>query len=393
MSHVYFQSLEKAYEHIDNIALVNTAKVLKSMQKFRVSDSHFAGTTGYGYNDVGRDILDAIFADVFEAEDALVRVQFVNGTHAISCALRAVTQAGENPSYISLVGKPYDTLQGIMPFKHIDVTSDGSPDFEEIKKAVSDNKPRAVLIQRSRGYSTRKSLSIDVIKTLIDLVKDLSPETYVLVDNCYGEFVEELEPTAVGADLIAGSLIKNPGGGLAVTGGYVAGKKHLVEKAAEALTVPGIGRECGSSLGQNRLLYQGFFMAPHIVAQAVKTAVFAAAEMERRGYAVSPPSLEKRSDIIQSINFDDRVKLIKFVQGIQASSPVDAFAVPEPWAMPGYDDEVIMAAGTFIQGSSIELSCDAPMREPYCAYLQGGLTFEAGRLSIQAALRNAGIID
>ena len=374
--------LSGRFSLFDETAFENTLRVMNAFHAGRLSDSHFAGTTGYGYNDSGRDTLDAVYADVFGAEDALVRIGFVGGTHAIGCALRAAAPAG---GYISLVGRPYDTLQGVLPYIHAEPRPDGRPDEEAILELLRPDTP-AVLIQRSRGYSTRATLSIEDVARLISLVRGVSPDIAVVVDNCYCEFVERLEPCHVGADLTAGSLIKNPGGGLALTGGYIAGKSCFVNKAAEALTVPGIGRECGPSLGQNRSLFQGLFMAPHTVAQALKTAVFAAKMLEKLGYAVSPSSDEPRYDIIQSLLFGDREKLLRFARGIQKGSPVDSFAVPEPWAMPGYGDEVVMAAGTFVQGASIELSCDGPLREPYCAYLQGGLTYEAGKLGVLTAL-------
>lgn len=373
------------FSRIDRVAYSLTKRILDAFRANRVSEAHFAGTTGYGYDDLGRDTLDKIWAEVFCAQDALVRLQFVSGTHSIACALRAVSPSG---GYLSLVGKPYDTLQGIMPYSYVDYTSDGLPDLEAISKALSKGSYPAVLIQRSRGYSSRKALSIKQIEEIIGLVRRYAGGIPVVVDNCYCEFVEETEPCAVGADLIAGSLIKNPGGGLAPTGGYVAGRHELVERAAECLTVPGIGREMGSTYGQNRALYQGLFLAPHTVAQAIKTAVFAAKVLEMLGYSTSPSSSDERFDIIQAINFDDKEKLIRFARGIQSGSPVDSFVTPEPWAMPGYSDEVIMAAGTFIQGASIELSCDGPIRDPYTAYLQGGLTYEAGKLGVISAIES-----
>jgi len=374
--------------------------VLDAFKHHRVSESLFAGTTGYGYDDKGRDTLDAVWAEVFGAQDALVRIGFVNGTHAIGCALFGSLKPGQ--TLLSAVDAPYDTIrsvigiQGDYPgslkaygvgYKQSTTRPDGTPDEEAVRSAVRDRSVGAVLIQRSRGYSTRKSLSVADIQKLCGVIRGENPDAAIIVDNCYGEFVETLEPTMTGADLVAGSLIKNPGGGLAPTGGYIAGRADLVEAAAMRLTVPGIGRECGSTLGNNRLLYQGLFMAPHTVAQALKTAVFCASVMELMGFSVNPKPEETRFDIIQSIAFGAPVPLLRFCRGIQAGAPVDSFVTPEPWDMPGYDCPVVMAAGSFIQGASIELSCDAPMREPYEAYLQGGLTYEAGRAGILTAAK------
>ena len=386
------------FDRIDAIAEENTAKVLAAFQKHRVSEAHFAGTTGYGYDDLGRDTLDLIFADLFHTEDALVRVQFVNGTHAISCALFGALKPGD--VLVSAVGAPYDTMLGVIgvvdkgpgslksygiEYRQVDLV-DNEPDPAGLAEAVKDPRVKAVLIQRSRGYATRDSLSVAKIGELAKVVKENNPNAAVLVDNCYGEFVETIEPTQVGADLVVGSLIKNPGGGLAPTGGYIAGRHDLVEGAAMRLTTPGIGKECGSTFGSNRSLYQGFFLAPHTTAQAVKTAVFAARMMELLGYQVDPASDAVRHDIIQMIQFGDPEPLKKFCKGIQFGAPVDSYVTPEPWDMPGYDCPVIMAAGAFIQGASIELSCDAPMREPYTAYFQGGLTYESGKAGIMPAV-------
>ena len=385
-------------DRIDAIAEENTAKVLAAFQKHRVSEAHFAGTTGYGYDDLGRDTLDLIFADLFHTEDALVRVQFVNGTHAISCALFGALKPGD--ILVSAVGSPYDTMLGVIgvvdkgpgslksygiEYRQVDLV-DNAPDLVGLAEAVKDPRVKAVLIQRSRGYATRDSLSVAEIGTLAKVVKENNPSAVVLVDNCYGEFVETIEPTQVGADLVVGSLIKNPGGGLAPTGGYIAGRHDLVEGAAMRLTTPGIGKECGSTFGANRSLYQGLFLAPHTTAQAVKTAVFAARMMELLDYQVDPASDAVRHDIIQMIHFGAPDPLKKFCKGIQFGAPVDSYVTPEPWDMPGYDCQVIMAAGAFIQGASIELSCDAPMREPYTAYLQGGLTYESGKAGVMLAV-------
>ncbi len=391
--------LGEQFARIDAVAEENTQKVLAAFQKHRVAEAYFAGTTGYGYDDLGRDQLDAIFADLFGTEDALVRIGFVNGTHAISCALFGALRPGE--TLVSAVGAPYDTLQGVIgitdkgpgslrqygiQYKQVDVGPDDRPDVAGIAAAVQDPTVSAVLIQRSRGYATRASLSVDEIGALCQVIRQANPKASILVDNCYGEFVETKEPTQVGADLVVGSLVKNPGGGLAPTGGYIAGRKDLVEAASMRLTTPGIGRECGASLGNNRLLYQGLFLAPHTVAQALKTAVFGARIMELLGYQADPSSSDIRHDIIQMIRFGEPEGLKKFCRGIQKGAPVDSYVVPEPWDMPGYDCPVIMAAGAFIQGSSIELSADAPMREPYTLYLQGGLTYESGKAGILLAV-------
>lgn len=392
-------ALGEQFARIDTIAETNTQKVLAAFQKHRVAESYFAGTTGYGYDDQGRDELDAIYADLFGAEDALVRIQFVNGTHAITAALFGVLRPGDTLVYG--VGAPYDTMQSVIGitgnapgslkeygvhYHQVELTADNKPDVDGMVKAVQMPGVKAIMIQRSKGYSTRASLSIAEIGDICHAVKAANPSVITIVDNCYGEFVETIEPTQVGADLCVGSLIKNPGGGLAPTGGYIAGKHALVEAAAMRLTAPGIGRECGSTLGNNRLLYQGLFLAPHTVAQAVKTAVFAAKVMELLGYQAEPSSDEVRHDIIQMIHCKEPDKLKRFCKGIQSGAPVDSYVTPEPWDMPGYDCPVIMAAGAFIQGASIELSADAPMREPYTVYLQGGLTYESGKAGVLLAV-------
>lgn len=385
------------FARIDAIAEENTRKVLAAFQNHRVAESYFAGTTGYGYDDLGRDELDKIYAEIFGTEDALVRIQFVNGTHAITCALFGAVMPGDTLVYA--VGAPYDTLQSVIgttgnargtlmdygvKYKEVPL-KDNAPDLEGIVDTVKDPSVKAVVIQRSKGYSTRATLTVAEIGEIAKRVKEVNPNAAVLVDNCYGEFVETIEPTQVGADLVVGSLIKNPGGGIAPTGGYIAGRRDLVQGAAQRLTVPGIGGECGCTLGNNRLLYQGLFLAPHTTAQAVKTAVFAAKMMELMGYETQPKSDEVRADIIQMISLNTPEAVCKFCKGIQSGSPVDSYVTPEPWGMPGYDDPVIMAAGAFIQGSSIELSADAPMREPYTVYLQGGLTYESGKTGIMLA--------
>ncbi|MDR3207986.1 MAG: methionine gamma-lyase family protein [Oscillospiraceae bacterium] len=389
-------ALAGRFADFSRVARGNTERVLGAFKRHRVSDAHFAGTTGYGYNDAGRETLDAVYAEVMGTEDALVRLQFVNGTHAIACALFGALSPGE--TLLSAVGAPYDTLGGVIglsetpPFGSLahygvgyvqaDPAPDGGPDWAALTRLLRARPIRAALIQRSRGYGDRRALSMDEVERLTALVHGESPGTVVVVDNCYGEFVEEREPGHAGADLVAGSLIKNPGGGLALTGGYVAGRQALVERAAARLTAPGIGRACGATLGQNRALFQGLFLAPHTVSQALMTAAFCAGLMERLGFAADPGPLDARRDIIQRVRFGAPEPLLRFCQGLQAGSPVDAFAVPEPWAMPGYDHPVVMAAGTFVQGASIELSCDAPMRPPYDAFLQGGLTYEAGRMGV-----------
>jgi len=395
------------FSEIDDVTQVNTEKVLSAFKVHRVSDVCFNSTTGYGYNDRGRETLDRIFADVMGTGEALVRTGFVNGTHAITAALFAALRPGQ--SLLSVTGTPYDTLLGVIGvsgsqrgslkdygvgYVQTDITRKDSAGVEESRDidcaAVTDalgasRGVRAVYIQRSRGYSDRRALTVSEIGAICAAVHDSDPEIAVIVDNCYGEFTEIIEPGDAGADIIAGSLIKNPGGGVAPAGGYVAGCRELVEAAAGRLTSPGIGGECGATLGVNRLLFQGLFLAPHTVAQAMKTAVFCARLFELMGYKTSPGYLDQRSDIIQTIELGSPELLELFCKGIQSGAPVDSFVTPEPWDMPGYDCPVIMAAGSFIQGSSIELSADGPMREPYRAYLQGGLTFESGKLGIMLA--------
>ena len=391
-------ALAGRFAEIDAVSAECTERVMDAFQEFKVSEACFAGTTGYGYDDLGRETLDKVWARVFGAESALVRTGFVNGTHAIASALFAALEPGE--TLLSVMGAPYDTLRtaigmegeafGSLRFYGIGYeevsTLAGEPDLASIRRAAGGLQPAAALIQRSRGYDARRALTAEEIGEIIALIKSVSPETVCVVDNCYGEFTETVEPTMLGADLIAGSLIKNPGGGLAPTGGYIAGRAGLVERAAFRLTVPGIGGECGCTLGNNRALFQGLFMAPHTTAQALRTAALCAAMLERLGFATEPGALEKRSDIIQTVELESPENLKRFCKGIQSGSPVDSYVTPVPWAMPGYSDEVIMAAGAFIQGSSIELSCDGPMREPYRAFLQGGLTYESGRLGIMMAI-------
>ena len=391
--------LAPRFREMERTALENTARVLTAFQKHRVSDACFGGTTGYGYDDLGRETLDAIYAELFGAEAALVRIGFVNGTHAIAAALFAAAEPGK--ALLSVTGKPYDTLCtaiGIsgnahgslkyygVEYRQVELAADGGADLPAIRAAAADPAIAAVTIQRSRGYGERRAFTVAEIGEICRTLREVNPTAHIVVDNCYGEFTETLEPTHVGADLCAGSLIKNPGGGLAPTGGYIAGRSELVERAACRLTTPGIGGECGATLGNSRLLFQGLFLAPHVVCQALKTAAFCAAVLTELGYRTSPGPLEPRPDIIQMIQLDSGEKMKRFCAGIQKASPVDSYVTPEPWQMPGYDCDVIMAAGAFIQGSSIELSCDGPMRSPYIAYLQGGLTYEAGKLGILSAV-------
>ena len=398
LAHQAEAEIRPQFERIDRIAMVNTRKVMTAFQDNRVSDSCFAGTSGYGYDDVGREVLDKVYAQVFCTEAALVRIGFVNGTHALSAALFAMLKPGD--TLLSVTGIPYDTLRNAIGiegechgslkfyginYKQVDLKN-GEPDIEAIKAALSDKSVAAVLIQRSRGYENRKAFSAEEIGDICKAVKSVAPNVTVMVDNCYGEFTGEHEPTEFGVDLMAGSLIKNPGGGLAPTGGYIVGRKDLVENAAMRLTTPGIGGECGATLGNNRLLFQGFFMAPHIVAQAVKTMTFCSAMMKKIGFESSPSPEEYRNDIIQMVTLKNAENMKKFCRGVQAGAPVDSYVTPEPWQMPGYNVPVIMAAGAFVQGSSIELSSDGPMREPYTLYVQGGITYESGKLGIMMAV-------
>ena len=393
------ESIKEQFKHIENICEINQLRVMKAFADNRVSDSHFVATTGYGYDDLGRDTLDRVYADIMGAEDALVRHNFISGTHTISTALFAVLRP--NDILVSITGKPYDTLEEVIgiqgeagngslkdfgvKYVQIDLKHDGTPDLEQIKFTLTHMNVKAVTIQRSKGYGWRPTYSAKDIGALIEFVKEISPETICIVDNCYGEFVETEEPTAYGADLIAGSLIKNPGGGLAPTGGYIAGKQKYVELCAYRLTSVGIGKEAGASLGFNRQMYQGLFMAPHVVSQALKASVLCSAVFEKLGFEVDPKPNEIRHDIIQSIKFGDPDKVTAFCQGIQKGAPVDSFVTPEPWDMPGYSSQVIMAAGAFVQGASIELSADAPIKPPYIAYMQGGLTYESAKLGIMVA--------
>ena len=402
---LYKQALndvEEQFKIYDEIREYNQLKVLNAFQEERISDMHFTNSSGYGYDDIGRDTLDKVYARIFNTESALVRPHFVNGTHAIGCALMGNLRT--NDTMLCITGTPYDTLHNIIGisgkdnigslreygvnYKQVDL-KDGTFDKESIINVLKEDPSiKLVHIQRSTGYGWRKSFLVSEIGEIISVIKEIRSDVCVFVDNCYGELIDTIEPTDVGADLIAGSLIKNLGGGIAPTGGYIAGKKKYVDQAAFRLTTPGIGGECGSTFGVMRQLYQGLFLAPHIVMEAVKGAVFCARIMEIAGFEVLPKYNDKRSDIIQAIKFNDRENLIAFCKGIQKGSPIDSFVECEPWAMPGYNDEVIMAAGAFIQGSSIELSADAPIREPYIAYLQGGLTFDHAKIGILISLNS-----
>lgn len=399
MSKKIEEELQPIYRSIEERCEKNTLKVLKAFKNNNISDMHFGSTTGYGYGDVGRDIIEKVFAEVLGAEDALVRGQFISGTHALTVALFALLRPGD--TMLSICGKPYDTLDeviGIVPndsslksynidYEQIDLIDDDF-DIEAIKQRVSKKDIKLIEIQRSRGYSTRKSITIDKIETVIKSIRSVNDEVIIMVDNCYGEFVDEREPLEVGADIIVGSLIKNLGGGIAPNGAYIAGKKKLVELAAQRLTAPGLGKEVGPSLGMNKLFLQGLFFAPSVVASSLKTAVYTSKIVEMLGFKAVPRYDEKRSDIVQTIEFGDREKLIKYCQGIQMGSPIDSNSIPEPWDMPGYTDKVIMAAGAFTQGSSIELSCDAPIRPPFIAFQQGGLTYEYGKIGVMKAISN-----
>ena len=391
-------SLKERFEKFDKTAEYNQMKVIHAMQKNRVSEACFGASSGYGYNDLGRETLEQVYADTFHTEACLVRPQITCGTHALAIALFGNLRPGDE--LLSPVGKPYDTLEeviGIRPsngslaeygvkYRQVDLLEDGTFDYENIKKAVNE-KTKLVTIQRSKGYQTRPTLSVARIGQLISFIKEIKPDVICMVDNCYGEFVETIEPTDVGADLIVGSLIKNPGGGLAPIGGYIAGKKEYVDNAAYRLTSPGLGKEVGATLGVNQSFYQGFFLAPTVTASALKGAIFAANVYERLGFAVVPNSTESRHDIIQAVTFGAPEKVIAFCKGIQAAAPIDSYVDPEPWAMPGYDSDVIMAAGAFVQGSSIELSADGPIKPPYAVYFQGGLTWQHAKLGIMMSLQ------
>ncbi len=395
------KTAQNSFSRIDEITEYNQQKVLAAFIEHRISESHFVPTTGYGYGDRGRDTLDEVFAQVMGAEDALIRHSIVSGTHAITIALFGILRPGD--VLLAATGTPYDTLLGVIG---VGAHSDGSlkdygigyeevplkndlPDLTAIQDALTNNKAiKAIHIQRSRGYSLRPSLTVAQIGEIVNAVREVRRDVIVFVDNCYGEFVEREEPTAVGADLMAGSLIKNPGGGIAENGGYICGRRDLVEQCSYRMTTPGLGREVGASLGHNRSLYMGLFHAPHVVGEALKTGVYASALFESFGYRVSPTPNEDRADIIQAVCLENSEALVAFCQGMQQGAPVDSFVVPEPWDMPGYDDQVIMAAGAFTAGASIELSADAPLRAPFAAYMQGGLNFHSGKLGVLLAARS-----
>ncbi|HBR01266.1 MAG TPA: hypothetical protein DD738_01485 [Ruminiclostridium sp.] len=394
------EEVKSSFSRIDSIKEQNQLKVIRAMQLERLSDTHFSGTTGYGYNDRGREILDAVYAHAFHSEDALVRHSITCGSHALALCLYGILRPGDE--LLSITGKPYDTLEEVIGIRgqegsgslkeygvcytQIELTPQGILDDNAVVKAIN-GRTKLVFIQRSRGYAWRPALTVSEIERIVTLVKSVKPDVLVMVDNCYGEFVEEREPTEVGVDIMAGSLIKNPGGGIVPSGGYIAGRKDLVEKISYRMTLPGLGREVGATLGQNRLLFQGFFMAPHVVAESLKGAVFTAQLMHSLGFDINPGPFDARCDIIQSIRFGREDAVIAFCQGIQKGSPVDSYVRPEPWDMPGYDSPVIMAAGAFVQGSSIELSADAPIRAPYTAYMQGGLVYEHVKLGVMCAVQ------
>ena len=392
------ENIQKEFKQVELVCEYNSLKVLKAFQKNNISDMHFNGTTGYGYGDIGRDTIEKVFADVLEAEDSLVRTQFISGTHALTVALFAYLRPGD--IMLSISGKPYDTLDEVIgivendsslksygvKYEQIDLKYDDF-DYEEIKNRVAKNDIKLIEIQRSRGYALRSSISLEKMENAIKTIRSVNKDVIIMVDNCYGEFVDKYEPTSIGADVIVGSLIKNLGGGIAPNGAYIAGRKDLVELASERLTVPGEGKEVGPTLGINRQFLLGLFLAPSVVKSSIKTAILTSKVLEELGYEVIPKYDEKRADIVQTIKFDDREKLILYCQGIQKGAPIDSNVLAEPSDMPGYEDQVIMASGSFTQGSSIELSCDAPLREPYVAFQQGALTYEYGKLGLIKALK------
>ena len=391
--------IKEEFKKIDEVCFYNSTKVLNALHKHQISEVHFNGTTGYGHGDIGRDAIEEVYSTIFNCEDALVRGQFISGTHALTVTLFGLLRP--NDIMLSITGKPYDTLDEVIgivdnasslksfdiSYEQIDLINDDF-DYDAIKERLEQGFVKLIEIQRSKGYSTRKSITIDKVKKVISLIKEVSPNTIVMIDNCYCEFVSTLEPTEVGADIVVGSLIKNLGGGIAPNGAYVVGRKDLIKLVAERLTAPGEGKEVGPSMGMNKQILQGLFMAPSVVASSLKTAIFASRMLEILGYNVEPKYNDIRADIVQNIIFNDANKLIKYCQGIQSASPIDSNVLPEAWDMPGYNDQVIMAAGTFTQGSSIELSCDGPIRPPYIAYMQGGLTYEYGKLGVMKAISN-----
>ncbi len=393
------EEIKEEFKKIDRICTINSIKVLNAFKNNKISDVHFNSTTGYGYGDIGRDTIEKVYAEVFKAEDALVRNQFISGTHALTVALFGMLRPGD--TMISISGRPYDTLCTVIGieenksslksyginYEEIDLI-ESEFDTEKIINRLSKKDVKLVEIQRSRGYSTRESLSISKIENIIKEIRKVNSDVIIMVDNCYGEFVDKKEPVEAGADIMVGSLIKNLGGGIASNGAYIVGKQDLVELCAERLTAPGQGKEVGPSLGANKSILQGLYLAPNVVSSSLKTAVFTAKMMEKLGYSASPRFNEKRNDIVQTIKFGNPEDLIKYCQGIQMGSAIDSFSIPEPWDMPGYTDKVIMAAGAFTMGSSIELSCDAPIREPYIAYQQGSLTYEYGKLGVMIAISN-----
>ena len=393
------KKLDKEFKKIDEICEYNSLKVLNAFWNNKLSESHFSQTTGYGYDDIGRDVIEKIYAEIFGAEDALVRSQFISGSHALTVALFAYLRPGD--TMLSISGLPYDTLHeviGIVPndsslksfgvnYEQIDLINDDF-DYEKIEERLKKSKIKLIEIQRSKGYSTRKSISNSKIKKVVDSIRNYDKDVIIMVDNCYCEFVDKVSPIEMGADIIVGSLIKNLGGGIAPNGAYIVGKKRLVDLAGERLTLPGEGREVGPTLGINKQILEGLFFSPSVVASALKTAVLASKVLEELGYKVEPRYNDERVDIVQNIEFGKEEDLVKYCQGIQMASPVDSFAIPMPWDMPGYEDKVIMSAGTFTQGSSIELSCDGPIRKPYIAYMQGSLTYEYGKIAIIKAVSN-----
>lgn len=393
------KELDEEFKKIDEICEYNSLKVLNAFWNNKLSEAHFSQTTGYGYDDIGRDVIEKIYAEIFGAEDALVRSQFISGSHALTVALFAYLRPGD--TMLSISGLPYDTLHeviGIVPndsslksfgvnYEQIDLINDDF-DYEKIEERLKKSKIKLIEIQRSKGYSTRKSISNSKIKKIVDLIRNYDKDVIIMVDNCYCEFVDKVSPIEMGADIIVGSLIKNLGGGIAPNGAYIVGKKRLVDLAGERLTLPGEGREVGPTLGINKQILEGLFFSPSVVASALKTAVLASKVLEKLEYKVEPRYNDERVDIVQNIEFGNEEDLVKYCQGIQMASPVDSFAIPMPWDMPGYEDKVIMAAGTFTQGSSIELSCDGPIRKPYIAYMQGSLTYEYGKIAIIKAVSN-----
>ena len=393
------EELKDIFKRIDEICDYNSIKVLKAFKKNQLSEIHFNSTTGYGYNDIGRDIIEKIYADIFKSEDALVRSQFISGSHALTVVLFALLRP--NDILLSITGLPYDTLHEVIGIKEnpsslksfginyeqIDLINNDF-DYDKIENTIKNKKIKVIEIQRSKGYSTRKSLTIEKVPKVIKFIKKIDPNIIIMIDNCYCEFVDVLEPTEIGADIVVGSLIKNIGGGIAPNGAYVVGKKDLIKLVGERLTLPGEGKEVGPTLGINKSILQGLFMSPSVVSSSLKTAVLTSRCLEKLGYDVEPKYNEKRADIVQNIIFHNEKDLIKYCQGIQGASPIDSFVIPVPWDMPGYDDKVIMASGSFTQGSSIELSCDGPLREPFSAYQQGSLTYNYGKIGIMNAIES-----